>query len=136
MTKTIIYFWIASIIICSAATGMLVYNYMDKPISQPVTTAVDSKPIDRPTNKLTLEEAIGVINHYDKDKINIKWKILDQTGNTLHVRIDGNLYERNFNQEAFLPVVVESKNWKLGLGFGFGMAAAGGLVYLGYKFLK
>jgi hypothetical protein len=126
--KTLIIILIFSHTLAAALTGYIVYDYMDKDIVQPVVTPVVSKPVERPKD-ITFEQATGFLWHYDHDPVKIDWKTLDQKGDTLHVGIKGNLFQRDFSQEAWLPITVESQNWKIGLGFTFGAAAVVGGIW-------
>jgi len=134
MNKIIIIAIAVWTIISCSLTGYIVYDYMDKDIIQPVAAPVISKSIKR-SKDLSIELMKNHLWHYDNDPFKIEWSTLSQKGNVLNEKIEGSLYERKFTQEAFLPVVIESKNWKLVLGFTLGAGATIGTGYIIYKLI-
>lgn len=140
-TRTIVICWVFSIICTSFLSGLIVYQYFNKPgpfppIDIPATPVV-SKPVERPTENITLQEAIGIIHCYDTSEIKINWRVLEQKKTEMKVGITGNLCEREFSQEQTLPIFqTSSGNWKLGLGVVIGAAAAVGTVYGTYRLIQ
>jgi hypothetical protein len=136
--KYIFILWLITILISSGSTGYLVYNYIDKPVEKEkiYVDKIITKTITR-TKYITLKEAKEHLNHYDNDPFLINWKILSQRNDTLNVNIKGSLYQREFSQDAHLPIYTkESGNWKFAFGMGTTVVAIGAGAYLYYKLKK
>ncbi len=132
--KTIIILWISSCLIAAGLGAYVVYHYYDKSIPAVQPGPVISKPIERPKD-ITCEQALGILYHYDHDPFIIKWKVKDEKPREINVNISGSLYQRDFTQDAKIPVA-ESGNFKLYLGIGIGTAATAGAIYGGYKLIQ
>ena len=133
-TRLIIFGWILSLILIALFSGYAVYNYMDVPIEPEdpiIFQPVVSEPVKRPET-ISKDEAFGHLQHYDNDPFIITWEKTGETKKSVDVGISGSLYQRNFTQQATIPIS-EQGNFKLYFGIGLGAVGTVGLIYGGYK---
>jgi hypothetical protein len=87
--------------------GYSVYRYYNKPIpnpNPPIVKPVISKPVDRP-NTITCDEEKNLLWHYDNDKVNLNWTLMEQTKTEMNINLTGNLFEREFYQDITFKIV-------------------------------
>lgn len=129
------YLWLITTVIMIGATWYITREFYRGPTPvQPVVTPVVSLPIQRPPG-LSFELTKDALWHYDNDPVRINWRTLAQTSHAVRVGIQGSLYERNFSQEATIPIASRG-NWQLALGIGLGVAATIAVGYVAVKLTK
>ena len=143
MTRLLIIMWVSSLIVTGIVSGYLVKIFNSKQeivqtIKDVIPMPVVSKPVVRDTSKVSFgcDDIKLALWHYDNDPVMVSWKKLEQDENIVSVKINGSLYERKFEQEAFIPISTLSGNWKLGLGIGIGAVIVGGGAYCIHRLRK
>jgi hypothetical protein len=134
--KIIATLWITSMILSSSLSGYVVYKWNEPSLSGgPVIIApVISKPVVRPKD-VSCDEALGLLQHYDNDPFLVNWKVLDHKKKEIDIKIEGNLFQRSFTQEAKIPVA-EAGGFKFYLGVSVGTVVTVGAIFAGAKIVE